>query len=320
MAQTPQTDQNWVKNNTFSDEFDGLKKNVWYDFTGGPLWGSQIFRTQNILFGSENDRDFLRFIAEMVNGTPYSGGIWTGYSTYSGSGILGLGYGYYEIEARVIQTSGIVSGLWPAFWIQHENFTYPYWYEEMDIFEPDNCQVRNNNHHVTYWCIKDQTKPQTNNLQGYTGDKYNVNMSMWHKYALEWLPEKVIFYIDDEAFFELPQNIPHPYDQNTCFRIDLQTGNSGQCPPNINNGLLGYFDVNYFRYYQLNMDCNTDVNEIADFDNFYFAVKKSITLSGATIIPQNSKITLRATDYILLQSGFEVPLGAEFCIEPTSCY
>ena len=328
MAQTPQTDQHWIKNNTFSDEFNGSKTNIWYEMSGGPLWGSQFCRPQNILFGTEGSRSFLRFKAEMENGTPYSGGIWTGYNVYSGYGHNGLGYGYYEIEARVIQTPGIVSGLWPAFWMQHENFTPPYWYEELDIFEPNNCQVQNNNHHVTYWRIDDETKPfntQTNS-QPYTGDRYNVDMSVWHKYAVEWLPEKVVFYIDDESCFTLDKSIPYPYHQNPCLRIDLQTDKYNQppgwyCPPDILDGLLGYFDINYFRYYQLL--CSSEIITEAqgngyNFNNYTYKVKKSCIFKNASV-PNNTDISIRATDFIELKENFEVPLGATLYLDITPC-
>lgn len=318
MAQTPYTDQNWILNNTFSDEFNGSKKDVWIDFHNENYWGSQIFLRQNIQFESEHGRAFLRLKAEMENGTPYSGGMYTGYSVYSNTGLYGLGYGYYEIEARVIQTPNIVSGIWPAFWMQHANFSYPFWYEEMDIFEPDYCQVINNNHHVTYWNIDDSTRIFSidSNSRNSTGDKYNVNMSEWHKYALEWLPKRVVFYIDDENVLELCDTINHPYHQNTCLRIDLQTGKFGEgCAPDSSiNGLLGYFDVNYFRYYQLS--CSDEVITESqgngyNFNNYTSDVKRSCVFKNTTI-PYGNSITVRATDFIELKESFEVPIGASY--------
>ena len=127
MAQTPATDKNWAKNNTFSDEFNGTRNANWLDMTGTG-WGSETFRPQNITYGSENERQFIRFVGEIVNGTPYTGGINTGRTL---SGHFGLGYGYYEIEARVLQTPNIKSGLWPAFWLWHLDNTPPCWYEEI---------------------------------------------------------------------------------------------------------------------------------------------------------------------------------------------
>jgi len=50
-----------------------------------------------------------------------------------------------------------------------------------------------------------------------------------------------------------------------------------------------------------------------------YAVKKSISLSSTTTIPQNNKICLRATDFIELKNGFEVPLGAELYLDVTPC-
>jgi hypothetical protein len=316
IAQTASTDPHWTKNNTFSDEFDGSMKDIWQDLTGtGQSWGSETFRPQNIQFGSEGTRSFLRLVANMENGIPYTGGMWTGFEV----GYLGLGYGYYEIEARVLQTPNIVSGLWPAFWLQHEGKNPPpYWYEELDIFEPNNCQMRRYEHVVGY------RKLDTSNPGEPLKDEYikrNVDMSQWHKYAVEWLEGRVTFYLDDEPFFVISGR-PTPYHQNTNLRIDLQTDYFNQpnwyCPPKIDNGTLGCYDVNYFRYYQLKCS-NAVVNEIPNFNEYCYAVKKSITLSGATTIPAGENIILRATDFIELKPGFEVPPNTELYLGISPC-
>ena len=56
-----------------------------------------------------------------------------------------------------------------------------------------------------------------------------------------------------------------------------------------------------------------------DFTTFNYAVKKSITIGNSTI-PQNSNVTLRATDFIQLNGGFTLPLGSELNIVPTPCF
>jgi hypothetical protein len=95
--------------------------------------------------------------------------------------------------------------------------------------------------------------------------------------------------------------------------------------PTLNNNCLisentifpNYIYVEQANAYRLKLDCENDIIEIYDFDKFDYVVKKSITLSGASIIPPKKRIALRATDYIELTSGFEVPeihqlqLGAE---------
>jgi hypothetical protein len=94
----------------------------------------------------------------------------------------------------------------------------------------------------------------------------------------------------------------------------------------INGNPAGYvFDVpveyisEYVRVYRLNLDCNTTVTEISNFASFPYALKKWIKLSGSTTIPTSSEISLRATDYIELYSGFEVPNGADFSLNTNPC-
>jgi len=317
LAQTPHTDPHWIVNTKFSDEFDGNKNAIWQEYKLTDFLGSALGDPANIQYGTENQRTYIRFIAEMKNGTPYSAGVRVGLNYGNQlSSHPGLGYGYYEIEGRLLQTPNIQSGLWPAFWLQHgNNVQKPYWYEELDIFEPDNCQVRENNHHVSFHYYPD---PDTAKFFSDTYSKYNVDMSQWHKYAVEWLPERVTFYLDDVAFFVISDR-PTPYRQNTNLFIDLQTDDSAKCPPDILDGLLGCFDVNYFRYYQLKYDCNTVVTQIPNFNTYNYAVKKSISLSSTTTIPANSNITLRATDFIELQPGFSIDTGRELYLDVNPC-
>ena len=270
----------------------------------------------------EDGRFFLRLVAERVNGVSYTGGIETGFE----KGYIGLGYGYYEIEARVLQTPEIVSGLWPAFWTIHggkpSQPTPNCWYEEIDIFEPANCQVRANKHHVGYWYRIDENDMNSSTVkEPFT--KHNVDMRLWHKYAIEWLPDRLIFYCDGESFFVIGNGKRTPYHQNTNLFIDLQidTIKPDWCPPNIYNGILGYFDINYFRYYTL--DCgNVVITEAQgngyNFNNYTYDVKKSCIFKN-TRIPSSTNITIRATDFIELKENFEVPLGAELYLDVNPC-
>ena len=322
MAQTPQTDSHWIMNNTFSDEFNSSMKNIWLIFNKKASWGSSYFRPQNIEFGYDNDREYIRFIGEMKNGIPYTGGIVLG-PHYNG--ITGLGYGYYEIEARLLQTSGIISGLWPTFWTHHSSTNPPpHWNEEIDIFEPNNYQVRRNEHHVGYWyTINEELPAEGNNLDKMKGFKYDVDMSAWHKYAAEWLPGRLTFYIDDTAFFVLStvNGAPTPSHQNPNLFIDLQTDDD-LSPPNIANGLLGYFDVNYFRYYQLECD-NAVINSCSyNFSTYNYKVKKSITIGGSgcsNSLLAGDNVSLRATDFIEIKGDFYVPVGAELYLDVNPC-
>ncbi len=84
-----------------------------------------------------------------------------------------------------------------------------------------------------------------------------------------------------------------------------------------------FMEVDYFRYHELSMDCN--VEEVVIFDNYNFldpanmAVKKSWTISSSTI-PVNSNTTIRATDFIELKKGFNVPENTIFNAVTNPCY
>ena len=77
--------------------------------------------------------------------------------------------------------------------------------------------------------------------------------------------------------------------------------------------------------YKLKYDCKTPINEILNYDqplspNYYdYKVKKSISLSGISSLKSGQNVSLRATDFIELKAGFEVPIGAELYLDINPC-
>lgn len=324
-AQTPVDDNNWMLDNTFTDEFNGNRKALWRDLNTSSQWGQELFRSQNISYGTEASRQFLRLTAERAtDGNYYSGGLTTGFE----EGHLGLGYGYYEIEAKITDAQHPQSGLWPAFWTIHSwkpISAPPYWYEELDIFEPNYCQLKNQEHVVGYWHEIDPTNPNgQNNRAKEEGIATNIDMTTWHKYAVEWIPGKVTFYVDDVPFYTLlaSKGDPVPTRENTNLYLDLQI-NDGGCGPSGNSPVdLGYMDINYFRYYTL--DCsNQEITEPQgdgyNFNSYVHDIKKSCIFKN-TAPASTSNITIRAADFVTLKNSFTVPTGATFSIIPTPCY
>ena len=76
---------------------------------------------------------------------------------------------------------------------------------------------------------------------------------------------------------------------------------------------------NQVNAYQIKYDCKTPIIEISDYDNFDYRVKKSITLSSASSLLSGQNVSLRATDFIELTNGFEVPEGAELYLDVNPC-
>ncbi len=333
-CQTPRNDNNWNMNNTFSDEFNMSLKNIWHIYIdNNPRWGIGVFKDDYVNLESEGRMQFLRLSAVALNGNYYAGGIHTGVEFV---GLEGLGYGYYEIQARLQETTGIQSGLWPAFWTVQgikDTLPTPQWYEEIDIFEPDNCQVQAGQNVCGYWHQLDPqiTVYDTDNRHKDQGICNNLDLQLWHKYAIEWTPGRLLFYVDDISFFWLLESRGDtvPSHDNTNLEIDLQVGGGeGQCPPrnvdgsSVLNGSLGNYDINYFRYYQLSCSNEIITETLGDNYNFYNYVHdiKQSCIFKNTSIPTNTDISIRASDFVTLKNNFSVPLGVEFSIIPTKCF
>lgn len=329
-SQTPKLgDKNWLKNNTLSDDFEG-DKNTYWNVIEGQKHGGGTFRdnTKNISFTSEGSRSFIRFNAQVENNTAYSGGIVAGYD--HSPRINSFNYGYYEIEARVTSQSGSSSGLWPTFWTIHSAKNGPpYWYEEIDILEPTYCQVRNGQHVVGYWHEDDASKPvsESNYIDKEEKVLEPVDMSQWHRYAIEWTPGKLIFYLDDVPFGFLQESegelVPsHINTNNILISLQIDPDEPGYCPPNTSyNHALGYYDVSYFNYYTLNCSNETITESEGtnyNFNNYTHDIKRSVIFKNSTI-PSNKYITIRASEFVELKDNFTVPIGARLSIMPTRC-
>jgi len=349
-GQSPLFDSNWILNAQLSDEFNNTTTVNWQDIVGGPFWGISYFEADNIGYGIEGSRSYLSLIADRYGTTYYTGGVRAG-SDYGG--VLGYGYGYYEIEAKIINTNNqLQNGLMPTFWFTNgqklplDGTLPPYWYEEVDIFEPNACQVENDDHVVGYFynieaddTFASLSSPAfpTGNFRKKEGVKNNVDMFIWHKYALEWLPNRLIFYFDDEPFFvidnwSIPNSVPQLYNipyapthQNTNVHIDLQITNPTECAiTSSGDGELGRYNINYFRYY--NMQCPSIpivIDEIQgnsyNWSNYVYNLKQSCIFKNTSILNPQKINSIRFTDFVELKSDFEVSLGAELTILPSTC-
>ncbi len=233
-------------------------------------------------------------------------------------------YGYYEISATIPKGRGF----WTAFWMiaSKGNGTSYEWYDEIDILEPAGCHSETVSIcNVGYWDWIGEnayTIEKTSEM----GLKYETGVDLSlaaHKYAVAWLPGQLIFYLDDYPIFRRFNDgrIPsHPMYLLINQEITGYWGNGERCDPNSETDakLPEYFEVNYFRYYELNTDdINTRITQISNFNSYNYSVKRSISLSGTTTIPTNDRITLRAKEYIELEPGFETTLGTEIVFMAT---
>jgi len=143
----------------------------------------------------------------------------------------------------------------------------------------------------------------------------NFTYTDWHNYAIEWDANRIIWYVDGIA-----RRVLNNHGVIDPVRIIFSMG-TDQYPFSPKPPLYPLFQdsvlIDYFKVYHLQCDNTPVINP--NFASYDYKVKKSIIMGGATTVPQNSNIVLRATDFIELQPGFEVPLNTEIYLDVTPC-
>jgi len=223
-------------------------------------------------------------------------------------------YGYFEIYAQL--PSG--TSFFPAFWLWNSDSTPNYWYNEIDIMEANGCEPVWTS--CNYWCEFDYPKKHdpkelsAKNNCDYADGNY-------HWYGVEWDSDRITWYVDRVSVRQIPNNLWGIGIQNPLsiiINLSLFPPTWGKCP--LNDSLLpNYMYIDQANVYKLKYECDSIVNEIHNYDEFYYAVKKSISLSSVSSLFSGENVSLRATDYIELESGFEVPYGAELYLDINPC-
>lgn len=131
-------------------------------------------------------------------------------------------YGYIEIRASYPNHRGA----WPAFWMLQDG-----WPPEIDIAE-----YRGN--------------PKNYMTQAfYDGSWYSNTVDRdyteWHTYALEWSEDSLKYYIDDDLVYTHTGNSVPSNDMYVIL------SNGTDCGDTDGSGFPNYFNIDYFRWYQL---------------------------------------------------------------------
>ena len=337
-------DQNWNLAPIFNDDFSSSNR-YWKDnrtdsenkwrayFTesgvthGYPDSEHQIYQRENALFDTPSS-GFLTLRATYHNPcvTDYWYPYWSpetdcfNYISGAIEAIQEFRYGYFEIRAKLPAPN---CGNFPAFWLWGAGIRY----SEIDIFEhtiwPD-IPLSFKKFTIGYHASDGSTV-----LNGaYYLQTAEAPLTEFHTYAIEWSPKIIIWYLDGkvvvpaEYIREKIAKVPAFYDERITdqpmrlkvnYAIDNWKDNT-----TCHHTSLFPLDmvIDYVKVYKLNCDCNTPVTitNNTDLSAHSKSVKKNITVgtSSGTISIPNTGITLRATDEIIINSNFEVPLGSEF--------
>ena len=249
-----------------------------------------------------------------------------------------LGYGYYEIRCKM----PVHPGTHDAFWFWGDYGTY----EEIDVFEhgADMCAgniekgfnsgIFYNPDGPNYLPIMDSVTNEElfHGAYNYSHISYltpttSQPLSEYHTYGCLWLPERIAWYFDGELFKEEtdPTHIPqHPMWLKITHHLDNHAIFGSDTLPDWWRG-TDEMVIDYVKHYKLKTDCdtNTVLRNNADFDGFHYSVKRSIAMggqSGSTLsAPNNTTLTFRAVDSIIIDGPFEVPQGTEMTLIIQEC-
>lgn len=320
ICQTPMNDAHWEM--LWSDEFEsavlsekwGIVNNSDHNDPDNCCGELQVYtsRPDNVFI--ENGYLILRARNEIYQCPP-------GTSGCVRQNITGLPYQYtsgevtsmpaYNPQYGYIESSMVLpygNGFWPAFW----TWTGSPSYQEIDIFEmipgpnSDDCNqnvFHNENRMTNSFHLGEQDAC----VNG--GISFIADYRQPHKYAIEWSPDRIIYYINEYPV-RYVRNVglfdPAPLIIN--FAIRSAHGPDGSTP------FPSDMKIDYVRVYELRMDCDAIVSATDyDFTSYDNLEKNFIEIGdngGNNNLQVGDDIKLRASQYITISGNFQVPVGA----------
>lgn len=235
------------------------------------------------------------------------------------------GFGYYEIRYKT-----------PAHRDAHVGFWLfgggPNSYEEIDIMEYSNADsqddvlygyssgIWHNPNGVYAFNPSDPNNQAINYAKTYYHLSSNEpDLSEYHTYGLEWMPDYVKWYRDGNLVSEYRDSEHIPQYRKwilVTYEIGTYYGN------------LSWFGtdelvIDYIKTYKLKTNCSDDVfiRTTTNWQNYYPSVKRSISIGSTNglIVPQDSSQTFRAVESIIIDQPFELPLGVQMSFIVQEC-
>ncbi len=329
-GQTPLNDLNWQADSAASDEFnsDSINTVMWHilDCPGGDCcnWGG------GTAFQKGNATESGGLLRLRVDG-PGIAPVPCDRNTFATGGVVSNSpvyqYGYYEISAEL---PGFISNgtpcaqkFEPTFWMDYDTAHNGcvLVHNEIDIFDISGyADAKSDTVEGGWWF-------QNGHCGTYTpgGGKCHSSSPLFqafHKYALEWDSNSLVFYFDDVPYYAVYNDPVKPMHSMKLYIDEQLTDSSLHFCPNI--PFPQYYLVDYFRHYALKTSCGSHITllDSAALAAYQFSVKSSLTFgNGSDSISLKSTDVkyFRAADSITIYGTFTAPLGSELGLIPTPC-
>ncbi len=240
----------------WSEEFDGPKLDTseWIYQTGSHGWGNNEWQEYTKGENISIDNGILSIVAKKIGAGQKVGD----YTSTRLKSKKTFQYGRIEIRAKMPEHKG--NGLWPAIWMLGENIKSVGWPScgELDIMEyvsydPDYV------HQTIHTAANNHTRG--NHISSGRVSLPTIEES-FHVYGLLWLPDRLVFYVDNESNVLLevrkPQN-PNPenwpFDHPFYFVLNMAVGGNWGGAQGVDDNIFpASFQVDYVRVYALKSD------------------------------------------------------------------
>ncbi len=240
----------------WSDEFDGDSINAenWTYDIGGTGWGNaelQYYtdRPENARLEDGELVIEARWEEERIQGREYTS------ARLKTQGLQTWTYG--RIEARMQIPTG--QGIWPAFWMLGEDITTVSWpgCGEIDIMENIGSQPK-----IVHGTVHGPGYSGANGVgNSYPHPEGAAFADDFHVYAVEWEPEEIRWYVDDEHYGTVTvDDVPGEWVYDHPFFIILNVAVGGHWPgyPDETTVFPQQLRIDYVRVYEANPDAATD--------------------------------------------------------------
>ena len=156
-------------------------------------------------------------------------------------------YGYFEARLKV--PSG--KGTWPAFWMMPQNFES--WPRDGEI---DIMEYVGYDKNVVHSSVHTQAYNHTINTQKTATKKIENAETEFHVYAVEWTEDKIVGYVDGEAYFTFKNDgkgdiNTWPFNKPFYLKLNLAWGGDWGGAQGIDESALpATFEIDYVRVYK----------------------------------------------------------------------
>lgn len=214
----------------FAEEFSGMELDttIWAtEYRWGPTNKPELqYYSPDAL---EVRNGILRIKAEkrQMDGMEYTSGVIASFDRFT------FTYGYVEMRAKV--PAG--KGLWPAFWLHLNNDDKT---GEIDVFE-----FLGHEPHIIHMTLHfpDIDGDSVDDGSWFNGPDFSKG---YHIYAVNWEPDRIIWYVDGIQRFHLVHDIPN---EPMYILANLAVGGDWPGNPNETTHFPAYYDIDYIRVY-----------------------------------------------------------------------